>query len=68
VTLNPLAATNIPMSFKISKESFIEQDVVLGFVQFLNEVEYSCFATKLAMKHAITIVIMNSYTNFSFRP
>jgi hypothetical protein len=66
--LNPLAATNIPMSFKFSKESFIEQDVVSGFVQSLSEVEYSCFATKLAMKHPITIGIMNSYTNFSFRP
>jgi hypothetical protein len=64
VMLNPLVATNIPMSFKFSKESLIEQDVISGFIQSLSEVEYFCFATKLAMKHAITIVVMNSYTNF----
>ncbi len=53
--------------FKFSKQVIVEQDLLLGLAQFLDEVKRSNNATKLATKHVILTMIVSSDNSFSCR-
>ncbi len=67
VLSNPIVDSNAPKHFKFSKQGITKQELLSSLVQSLTEVKTSNNATKLAIKHAILITIMNSTSNTSLR-
>jgi hypothetical protein len=53
--------------FKFSKQFIVEQDLLSSLIQFLDEVKRSNSATKLAMKHVILPMVVNSDNRSSYK-
>ncbi len=60
VCLDLIATTHLPSSFKFVKDVVAEQDLMNGLVQSLFKVKQPMTIAKLATKHALLTIIVNS--------
>jgi hypothetical protein len=67
VLSNPIVVSSVPKHFKFSKQGVAEQRLISDLVQSLTEVKRSNTRAKLAMKHAILMIVVNVNSKPSLR-